>query len=64
MQGAITLAWVIYALYLPQLLTSVGLTKDLASLLLILEHCLEAGIEPLVGHLSDLSQQRLGSRFP
>ncbi|MDG2990939.1 MFS transporter [Candidatus Synechococcus calcipolaris G9] len=63
-QGSITLAWVIYALYLPDLLVSLGFSKSLAGLLLLVEHGLEAVIEPIFGHLSDLSQRTRGSRFP
>ncbi len=63
-QGAITLAWVIYALYLPDLLVSLGFSKSIAGLLLLVEHCLEAFIEPFFGHLSDISQRTRGSRFP
>jgi MFS family permease len=63
-QGAITLTWVIYALYLPQLLEQVGLSADLALTILIVEHLLEAVIEPVFGGLSDRTQFRLGHRFP
>lgn len=63
-QGAITLAWVIYALYLPDLLVSLGFSQSLAGLLLLIEHGLEACIEPIFGHLSDISQRKRGSRFP
>lgn len=62
-QGAMTLAWVIYALYLPQLLTEMGLAKELAGTLLIIEHGLEMIIEPITGSLSDRAQWRLGTRF-
>ncbi|NEO86086.1 MAG: SLC45 family MFS transporter [Spirulina sp. SIO3F2] len=62
-QGSITLAWVIYALYLPQLLTEMGLAKELAGLLLMIEHALEVIIEPITGSLSDRAQWQLGTRF-
>ncbi|MDB9493228.1 MFS transporter [Spirulina major CS-329] len=63
-QGAITLGWVLYALYLPQLLTELGLAPEWAGLLLTIEHGLEVVIEPLVGRLSDRSQRKLGTRYP
>lgn len=62
-QGAITLAWVLYALYLPQLLTAMGLAPELAGTLLILEHAIEVVVEPIAGHLSDRAQWQFGSRF-
>ncbi|MDJ0636692.1 MAG: MFS transporter [Xenococcaceae cyanobacterium MO_188.B29] len=63
-QGSITLAWVIYALYLPNLLMQLGFSKSLAGIILIIEHALEAVIEPISGGLSDRSFQLLGTREP
>lgn len=63
-QGAITLTWVIYALYLPQLLEQLGFAKELALVLLTIEHILEAIIEPISGGLSDRFQRFMGTRFP
>lgn len=63
-QGAITLAWVIYALYLPDLLIQLGFYPELAKLLLIIENALEAFIEPIFGHFSDQSQRKIGTRLP
>ena len=63
-QSSITLAWVIYSLYLPDLLVQLGFAKQLAGVLLIIEHALEALIEPIFGDLSDRSQWRIGTRFP
>ena len=63
-QSSITLAWVIYSLYLPDLLIKLGFAKTLAGTLLIIEHGLEAAIEPIFGGLSDRSQGEIGSRFP
>ncbi|MGK7929643.1 MAG: MFS transporter [Spirulina sp.] len=63
-QGAITLTWVIYALYLPQLLEQLGFAKELAIVLLTIEHALEAVIEPIAGGLSDRFQRFMGTRFP
>lgn len=62
-QGAITLTWVIYGLFLPQLLVKMGLNPDLALNILIIENFLQVIIEPLFGSLSDRFQQRLGHRF-
>jgi hypothetical protein len=63
-QGTITLTWVIYALYLPQLLEQLGFAKELAIVLLTIEHALEAIIEPISGGLSDRFQRFMGTRFP
>ncbi|WP_204106371.1 MULTISPECIES: hypothetical protein [Spirulina sp. CCY15215] len=63
-QGAITLTWVIYALYLPQLLEQLGFAKEFALVLLTIEHALEAIIEPISGGLSDRFQRFMGTRFP
>jgi Na+/melibiose symporter-like transporter len=63
-QTAITLTWVIYSLYLPDLLVQLGFAKQLAATLLIIEHGLEAASEPIFGAMSDRSQQKMGTRFP
>lgn len=63
LQGAITLSWVIYNLYLPILLVQLGLEPKAAIALLIAENALEALIEPIFGRLSDRKQQFLGSRI-
>ncbi|RZM74745.1 MFS transporter [Leptolyngbya iicbica LK] len=64
MQGAIALMWVIYNLYLVELLTQVGLPQTLATALLVVENLLAMVMEPLMGSLSDRFQQQLGTRFP
>jgi hypothetical protein len=63
-QGSIALTWVIYNLYLPDLLTNMGLAASLATLLLILENGIGIVMEPLMGSFSDRTQQWVGSRFP
>lgn len=63
-QGAIALMWVIYNLYLLDLLTRFGFPAALATGLLIVENLLAMVMEPLMGSLSDRLQQRLGTRFP
>ncbi|MEM8673730.1 MAG: MFS transporter [Cyanobacteria bacterium P01_G01_bin.67] len=63
MQGAVTLAWVIYKLYLPLLLVELGLAKELALTLLVIENALEILVEPIFGWFSDRQQQVSGSRL-
>ncbi len=62
-QGAIALTWVIYNLYLRQLLVQFGFSSTLAAGLLILENLLAAVMEPLMGSLSDRTQQWVGGKF-
>ncbi|WOD37445.1 MFS transporter [Nodosilinea sp. E11] len=64
MQGAITLLWVIYNLYLVQLLTQLGFPPGLAVSLLVLENLLAMVIEPLMGTFSDQMQHQIGTRLP
>ncbi|NES82508.1 MAG: SLC45 family MFS transporter [Moorea sp. SIO2B7] len=63
-QGAITLSWIIYSMYLPKLLVELGFAVGLAKVLVILEHALEALIEPTFGAFSDKQQRLIGSRIP
>lgn len=63
-QGAVILVWVIYNLYLVELLTQFGFSETLAVGLLIIENVLAAVMEPLMGSLSDRAQQWMGSQFP
>ncbi|MDJ0693133.1 MAG: MFS transporter [Mastigocoleus sp. MO_167.B18] len=63
-QGAISITWVIYNLYLPKLLVEFGFPKSLAISLLILENALAVVMEPLMGSLSDNMQRWFGSKFP
>jgi hypothetical protein len=63
LQGAITLTWVIYNLYLPQLLVQFGFSKQLAAGLLIIENALAVVMEPLMGGLSDRAKRWVGGRF-
>ena len=64
LQGAITLSWVIYNLYLPILLVQLGLGQKIAIALLIGENLIEALIEQIFGRNSDHQQQLFGSRIP
>ena len=63
-QGAIALTWVIYNLYLVQLLESFGFPKPLATGLLVIENLLAMVMEPLMGSFSDRLQHQMGTRFP
>ncbi len=63
-QGAITLSWVIYNLYLVDLLTSLGFPQPWAAGLLVIENLLAVVMEPLMGTLSDHRQHWVGTRFP
>ncbi len=63
LQGAITLSWVVYNLYLPIFLVQLGLSQQVAIALLVGENALEALIEPVLGRFSDRQQQFLGSRI-
>ncbi|MGL6282233.1 MAG: MFS transporter [Microcoleaceae cyanobacterium] len=63
-QGAILLSWVIYNIYLSQMLVAFGFDSSLAASILVIENILAALMEPLMGTLSDNMQYWLGSRFP
>lgn len=63
-QGTIALTWVIYNLYLLKLLTQFGFSAAVATGVLVVENLLSAGMEPLMGSLSDRAQRWVGSRFP
>ena len=64
MQGAITLMWVIYNLYLPDFLVQFGFPLEAATALLVVENLLAAGSEPVMGNFSDRAQRWVGTRFP
>ena len=63
-QGSISLTWVIYNLYLDDLLLGLGFSASLATLLLVIENAMGAVMEPLMGSFSDQRQHWVGSRFP
>lgn len=63
-QMAIALMWVIYGLYLPQLLGLFGMPGEIAMILLVIESAVAALVQPLMGGLSDRTQYWLGTRFP
>ncbi|WP_016952101.1 MFS transporter [Anabaena sp. PCC 7108] len=64
LQAAITLTWLVYNTYLPQLLTQFGFPPSLAVGILVVENALAVVMEPLMGGLSDQARLKLGSRFP
>jgi len=63
-QGAISLCWVIYSLYIPDMLTSAGWDEKMAVNLVMIENFLAAGVEPMLGGLSDRWQVWVGTRMP
>ncbi|MGL5081196.1 MAG: MFS transporter [Microcoleaceae cyanobacterium] len=63
LQGAITLCWLIYHLYFPQLLAGVGMS-GWGQTVILLESILAIVLEPIAGSLSDRQKHWLGTRFP
>jgi hypothetical protein len=63
LQGAITLTWMLYQLYVPQLLAGFGF-PGFDRAIGILEDALAIAIEPFAGWLSDKQRQWMGTRFP
>lgn len=62
-QGAISLTWLLYRLYVPQLLTALGF-PGLFSTITIIENALGVIIEPIAGNFSDRQRKWMGTRFP
>lgn len=63
LQAAITLTWMLYRLYLPQLLAGFGFAGFDRGIT-ILEDSLAIAIEPFAGWLSDKQRHWMGTRFP
>mgnify|MGYP002654838959 CR=1 FL=1 len=63
MQSAMSLAWLLYRLYLPALLAQVGLAGTEVAVLAA-ETILACAIEPMAGRLSDRWRVQVGTRFP
>ncbi|HAN45433.1 MAG TPA: hypothetical protein DCQ32_02650, partial [Cyanobacteria bacterium UBA8156] len=63
LQGAVSLAWLIYNLYVPQLLGGLGFAEGFVLKLLVLEQGVAAVVEPLAGAVSDRLRQWLGGNF-
>jgi MFS family permease len=64
MQGAIVLCWIVYRLYIPDLLGQYGFPKSAAVIILAIEGFLAVLIEPLFGSLSDRQKTLWGLRAP
>jgi Na+/melibiose symporter-like transporter len=64
MQGAIVLCWIVYRLYIPDLLGQFGFPKDSSVVILAIEGFLAVLIEPLFGSLSDRQKTLWGLRGP
>jgi MFS family permease len=63
LQGAISLTWLIYNVYLVDLLASYGFPKSWAVTLLIVENALAMILEPVLGNLSDRAYQWVATKF-
>ncbi|MGQ9865139.1 MAG: hypothetical protein ACUVSQ_02465 [Pseudanabaenaceae cyanobacterium] len=63
LQGAVSLVWLIYNLYVPQLLEGLGFAEGFVLKLLVLEQGVAAVVEPLAGAVSDRLRQWLGGNF-
>ncbi len=64
MQGTIALLWVIYRLYLPELLTQFGWPLEFGLNLLVIESAIATAMYPLMGILADRHKRRLGTELP
>ncbi len=62
-QGAISLTWLVYNIYLPQLLIGYGFPPSLAIGLLIVENTIGIILEPLFGSLSDRAYRWIATKF-
>lgn len=63
MLATIIFAWMIYEFYQPQILKNMGFV-ELAAWLGVIQGVLVAGVEPVVGGLSDRIMHSIGSRLP
>ncbi len=63
LQGAISLTWLIYNIYLPKLLISAGFPAGLAISIIILENIIAIILEPLFGTLSDRAYRWIATKF-
>jgi MFS family permease len=68
-QGAISLTWIAYGIYLPKFIEQVfgyptSQAQQFAALLLLIESAIAVIIEPLFGGLSDRLQRWFSSRMP
>jgi MFS family permease len=68
-QGAMTLTWIAYAIYLPQFIEQVfgyptSQAQQFAALILVIENVIAVIVEPLFGGLSDRWQRWYSTRMP
>jgi hypothetical protein len=68
-QGAMSLTWIAYAIYLPQFIEQVfsyptSQAQQLTALILVIESAIAIIVEPLFGSLSDRWQRWYSSRMP
>lgn len=63
-QASISLAWVMYGLYIPKILTQAGFPAEFATRLLVIESLLAIALEPMMGALSERARVWVGARFP
>jgi hypothetical protein len=68
-QGAMTLTWIAYGIYLPKFIEQVfgypaNQAKELTTVILLLESAVAVIVEPLFGGLSDRWQRWYSSRMP
>jgi len=68
-QGAISLTWIAYGIYLPKFIEQVfeyptDRARQLATLIFVIESAIAVIIEPVFGGLSDRWQRWYGSRMP
>ncbi len=68
-QGAISLSWIAYAIYLPKFIEQVfeyppDQAQQFAAMLLVIESAIAVIIEPLFGSISDFWQRWFNSRMP
>jgi hypothetical protein len=68
-QGAMTLTWIAYAIYLPQLIEQVfgypnSQAKEFTALILVIESAIAVVVEPLFGGMSDRWQRWYSTRMP
>jgi Na+/melibiose symporter-like transporter len=63
LQGAISLTWLIYNIYLPKLLVGYGFATTLVASLLIVENIIAIFLEPILGNLSDRAFRWIATKF-
>lgn len=63
-QAIISLMWVIYGAYMPDLFAQMGLPGEAIALLFMVESGIAIAVYPIAGSLSDRSLHWLGTRFP